>query len=386
MPTEKRLNRSIVEEALEKQGLTQTALGEAVGKTKQAVSKWIKGQSFPRPPELLKLSLVLKVGYKQLVEVIDPEPQSQPIVAFRRRANCKTTDEHYTHAKAMGRWLSPLVDYLSVDEFFGASSLKEPSVEYDYVQALVKKVRLDLGIDGDDPIKGKDLLDYFEKHQAILIPVMWGKKDKHENALHIHLPESKSTWIYLNLDTNIPDFKFWMAHELGHVISVDLIDEDKMDFAEDFADAFAGALIFPKEAAATYFEKYAEAKNKTNRMKVVNEAILKHSISPFSVYKELEKFAKHHGKEFGEIDNKTLAYGANRFIKKKGTVSQFLFGSHRPNADEFIRKVQARYKTEFFTALEKYLNKTDASDTYVKKVLNLPVTDAKAIFAALKND
>lgn len=383
---EKRLNLKIVEDALEEQGLTQTALAENVGKSKQAVSKWLKGQSFPRPPELLKLSLALKVGYKQLVEISDPNPRSEPIVAFRRRANCKTTDEHYTHAKAMGRWLSPLVDYLSVDEFFGASSLKDPSLDYDYVQALVKKVRLDLGIDGDDPIKGKDFLDYFEKHQAILIPVMWGKKEKHENALHIHLPESKSTWIYLNLDTNIPDFKFWMAHELGHVISVDLIDDDNMDFAEDFADAFAGALIFPEEAAAAYFEMYTAERYKTNRMKVVNEASRKHSISPFSVYKELKKFAIHHEKDFGEIDNKTLAYEANRFIKKKGTVSQFLFRSHTPSADEFIRKVQARYKTEFFTALEKYVNKTDASDTYVKKVLDLPVTDAKAIFAALKND
>ena len=386
MPAEKRLNLTIVEHALEEQGLTQTALAKHVGKTKQAVSKWLKGQSFPRPPELLKLSLTLKIGYKQLVEIIAPEPQSQPIVAFRRRANCKTTDEHYTHAKAMGKYLSPLVEYLSVDEFFGASSLKDPSLDYDYIQALVKKVRLDLCIDADDPIKGKNLLDYFGRHQAILIPVMWGKKEKHENALHIHLPDSKSTWIYLNLDTNIPDFKFWMAHELGHVISVDLIEDNNMEFAEDFADSFAGALIFPEEVASAYFKNYSEAKNKTNRMKVVNKASQKHSISPFSVYKELQKFANHHEKEFGEIDNKTLGFEANRFIKRLGTVSQSLFGSHTPNADEFIRKVQAQYKTEFFTALEKYINKTEASDTYVKKVLDLPVTDAKAIFTALKND
>lgn len=368
------------------QGLTQSALADFVGKTKQAVSKWLKGQAFPRPPELLKLSLALKVGYRQLVEVKNSELQLQPIVAFRRRANCKTTDEHFTHAKAMGRWLAPLVDYLSIDEFFGARSLKNPSLDYRYIQELVKKVRCDLGIDDIEPVNGIQLRDHFVKYQAILIPVMWGKKEKHGNALHIHLPESKSTWIYLNLDTNIPDFKFWMAHELGHVISVDLIEEGNMEFAEDFADAFAGALIFPEEAAATYFTEYDAAENKTNRMKVVNAASEKHSISQFSVYKELEKFAKHYGKEFGEIDHKTLGYAANRSNQKLGTVSRRLFGAHTPNADEFIRKVQASYDTEFYTALEKYINKSEVSDSYVKKVLDLPVTDAKAIYAALKND
>lgn len=383
---EKRLNLKIVEDALEEQGLTQTALAEHVGKTKQAVSKWLKGQSFPRPPELLKLSLALEVGYKQLVEIIDPEPQSEPIVAFRRRGNTITTEKHFTHAKAMGRWLVPLVDYLSVDEFFGAGSLKSPSLNYDYIQALVKKVRLEIGVDGDDPIKGSQLRDHFIKQQAILIPVMWGKKEKHENALHIHLPESKSTWIYLNLDADIPDFKFWMAHELGHVISVELIEEESMDFAEDFADSFAGALVFPEEAAACYFPRYAEAKNKTNRMKVVAAASEKYLISPFSVYKELEKYAAHLEEEFGEIDNKTLGFAANRFSQKLGTVSKKLFGTTPPNADEFIRKVQTAYHTEFFTALEKHLNKSDATDTYVKRVLDLPVTDAKAIFSALKND
>jgi transcriptional regulator with XRE-family HTH domain len=72
MPAEKRLNLPIIEDALEEQGMTQTALAEFVGKSKQAVSKWLKGQSFPRPPELLKLSLALKVGYKQLFEIIAP--------------------------------------------------------------------------------------------------------------------------------------------------------------------------------------------------------------------------------------------------------------------------------------------------------------------------
>lgn len=56
------------------------------------------------------------------------------------------------------------------------------------------------------------------------------------------LPESDTTWVYLNLDTNVHDLKFWMAHELGHCLSPSLTGTE---VAEDFADAFAGALLFP---------------------------------------------------------------------------------------------------------------------------------------------
>ena len=43
--------------------------------------------------------------------------------------------------------------------------------------------------------------------------------------------------VLINLDTHAHDFKFWMAHELGHAKAPDLRGDD----AENFADMFAGA-------------------------------------------------------------------------------------------------------------------------------------------------
>ncbi|WP_245710987.1 hypothetical protein [Thorsellia anophelis] len=74
---------------------------------------------------------------------------------------------------------------------------------------------------------------------------MWGAKQRHENAVYIHLPDSGSTWGYLNLKTNIRDFKFWMTYELDHSLSATLESDD----AENFADAFAASLLYPHELA-----------------------------------------------------------------------------------------------------------------------------------------
>jgi hypothetical protein len=47
--------------------------------------------------------------------------------------------------------------------------------------------------------------------EVVLIPVFHGRREHHENAFHIFLPASKTTWIFLNLDSNLHDFKFWIA-------------------------------------------------------------------------------------------------------------------------------------------------------------------------------
>ena len=102
-----------------------------------------------------------------------------------------------------------------------------------------------------EEIRFEHLIGFFNELQAVIIPVLWGNKENHENALHIYLPASMTTWIYLNLDCRIHDFKFWMAHELGHIHAPTLQSEA----GEDFADAFAGALLVPHELAELEYEE-----------------------------------------------------------------------------------------------------------------------------------
>jgi len=84
-------------------------------------------------------------------------------------------------------------------------------------EKVAKRVRERIAVREGEEIRFDHLIGFFNELQAVIIPVLWGNKENHENALHIYLPESMTTWIYLNLDCRMHDFKFWMAHELGHI-------------------------------------------------------------------------------------------------------------------------------------------------------------------------
>lgn len=378
---EKQLNLPRVAEAMQRKGLTQSAVADALQLTRASVSKWFTGKSFPRPPELLKLGKVLSLGYAELVASGSLQPE--PIVAFRKRAGTKTTDVHLGRAREMGRLLEPMVKHLPFDAFVAPGRLKNPSLDYRYVQGLVAELRKELKLDPAGPMKFEELIGKFRQLHAVIIPVMWGQKKRHENALHIYLPASKTTWIYLNLDSHLHEFKFWMAHELGHLLSVDLLEQGKVELAEDFADAFAGALLFPETAAKEFHPRYEAATSQRGRLDIVLQAAVRYVISPYSVYKEIENFAVSSGGAFTGISDGVLHACIARFNQRFPSVSRLLFDDKPPSADHYMRIGGERFATPFFTALGEYLKISPQSDAYIGRLLDVPLIDAKGLQAAL---
>lgn len=378
---DKALNLSAIEAKLEALGLNQSKLAEQIGLSRAAISKWMKGTAFPRPPELLKLGRVLGLMPNDLVVRSPSVPE--PLVAFRKKGSSKTTEEHIQRAKEMGEVLRPLIPYLGFDEFFAPPSLKSPISGYEYIQDVALKIRRELDVEEDAPIGFEDLIKQFHEYQAVIIPTMRGSVKNHENALHIHLPDSMSTWIYLNLDSEIHDFKFWMAHEFGHILSVDLLRDGKTEEAEDFGDAFAGALLFPRPAVEQYAPRYRRAKSDPSRLKVLMDAAKDFIISPLSVYKELENLSEQEGAKFSRVESGLLFSAISNFNKRYKTVSQMLFDEDRPTPNQFMRIAHETFGTEIYKALGKYLNKESASVGHVAKILGIPLVDAKAIYAAL---
>ena len=379
---EKLLNTVKLKDTADSQGLSQTAIAKALGLTKASVSKWFTGKSLPRPSELLKLGRLLGLQYDELVQ--RTIPREEPIVAFRRRGSCKTTDKHIAHAKDMGRFLKPLVEYLDVDEFIGPPSLKSPSCEYKYLQNLAARIRRDLNVAEHDPVDFGDLIGMFHEHQAVIIPTMWGKKTRHENAIHIHLTESKTTWIYLNLDVEIHDFKFWMAHELGHVLTIDLLREQDIDTAEDFADAFAVALLFPEQIAEQALIDYNKCRTDTQRLKTLGKWAEAQVISPNSVYKELQNFTSAHSLDFQLLPQKELHAFISTFNKSYETLSEALFDGNLPSANHFMRVAQEKFGTKVYSALGNYVADKSPSPGAIATILGVNPMDAKTYLKALE--
>jgi transcriptional regulator with XRE-family HTH domain len=377
---EKKLNTPIVQKAAVTKGLSQATIAAALDVTRAAVSKWFTGKSFPRPAELLKLGRLL--GLKHADLVASTNLANEPLVAFRKRGSCLTTDAHIENAKDMGRFLKPLVSYLDVDPFIGPPSLKNPSCEYRYVQELAARIRRELDIAEKASFEFTDLIGLFDQYQSVIIPTLWGKKTRHENAIHIHLPESQTTWIYLNLDVEIHDFKFWMAHELGHVLTIDLLRENRIEEAEKFSEAFGGALLFPELLAKAAFTEYKRSRGEQGKLKVLLEWARKHTISPNSVYKEIEKYADVTGENFSRIENSVFHAAIANFHKEFPTLSERLFDGKKPTADHFMRVTQSAFGTKAYSALSQYVREKEPSAGTIAAILGVNRMDASAYLEA----
>jgi transcriptional regulator with XRE-family HTH domain len=378
---EKQLNQEVLHARCEERGLNQSAIAKQLELSRTAVSKWFNGQSFPRPAELLKLGKLLGLRHKELV--VSPSAAPEPLVAFRKRKGCKTTERHLERAKNMGHWLRPIVPYLDFDPFVGPPSLKSPSKDYRYLQDLIAKLRREIDVAEDAPVEFSKLIEIFHKYQAVIVPVLWGKQSQHENALHIHLPDSKTTWIYLNLDVEVHDFKFWMVHELGHVLTLDLLEADRIDEAEDFADAFAGAFLFPEAVSKEAYQSYCRLRSDNTRLALINEHAKRHTISPFSVYKEIEAYAQAHSLPFTEIDKALLHQAITQFNKEFASLAEHFFDDEHPSADHFMRVTEQQFGTEFFKAFAEYVQERQPGASAISSILSVNPMDARAYHDAL---
>lgn len=376
----KRLNTDKAQQAITKAGLTQTAVADSLGVTKEAVSQWFLHKSFPRPNKLLQLGKLLDIAFDDLVI---KEDNFAPKVAFRKKRGTKTKDHHIEKAQEIGRFLRNLAPYLS-NNIEMPPILKSPSCDYDYLRTVTKKVRESIHIGPEDVVDFKHLIRRFGELQTVVVPVMWGGRNRHENAVHIYLPDSGSTWVYLNLDTNVHDFKFWMAHELGHCLSPTL----EGDAAEEFADAFAACLLYPHEIVEkAYGSINAQVSLAAKTSHIINLA-KQFGISPWTVIEQVNTYAKFIGQtEF--LDKNTFAAALTNFNKGYKNISEVLFGDTelddqgKPSAREYVDKSGELFETPFFDLLSKYLKEHNKGAGFVQTVLDMPLLDAQSIHAEL---
>ena len=373
---QKRLNIKSAQDAMEQAGLNQTAVAESLDVTKEAVSQWLNAKSFPRPNKLLKLAKLLQLSFEELV--INDEPNA-PLIAFRKKAGTKTKDHHIEKAQEIGRFLRHLVPYLPFQTLEMPPVLKSPNRDYEYLRQVTSKVRADINLGEIETVDFVHLIRRFTELQAVVVPALWGTKQRHENAIHIHLPDSQTTWVYLNLDTNIHDFKFWMAHELGHCLSPSLSGDD----AEDFADDFAGALLFPSALAEKAYTELNQQRTSAAKIQKVIELADDQTISPYTVLGQTNKYAAYKG--LPEIELSKAFFGAvTNFNKRFHNLSDALLGDiQKLDARNFINKTENAFETPFFELLRKYLKEQNKGPGYVQVVMDMPLLDARSIHSEL---
>lgn len=366
---EKKINIAVLKSALQKLGWTQKNLAVEMGVSAQSITNWMKGTDFPRPDKLIRLAMMLGLNFSDLVLT----KENAPVVAFRKRAGTKTTDDHRLKAMTMGAMLQPLVPYLPKLKSL-RTKISTPSLAYRSLQNAVKEVRGKLGIGLEAPLQFQNIISEFDANDAIIIPVMWGQKTRHENALHILLPSEQVTFIYLNLDTHIEDFKFWMAHELAHVYTPELAGSDE---GEDFADAFAGTLLFPENIAILAYVEAIKKQTQQAEMGVLQRYAKEHQISLYSVFCEVQKFAKE--SELPRLKTKPQQIHALRSITRGELVSEILFKPLPPQPDALIASAHSVFQSHFFESMKRLLLDKGTGSGYIQQVLDVNMQDGIAI-------
>lgn len=373
---EKQLNIKKIVETMDELGFNQARLANDLGVSRTIVSSWFKGRKFPRPDKLLKLGITLGLSFQDIVQ--KSVTASEPVVAFRKKGRRKTTDAHIANAMQTGQLLEHLVPYLPFDRLFQPPVLKEPKLEYNYIQKAAAKIRSEIGVKKSTPTEFEQLIKKLNEFEVILIPVFHGQKEHHENALHIYLPNSKTTWIYLNLDSNIHDFKFWMAHELGHVLSPSLTGES----AEDFADTFAQALLFPREQAKEAYKVLKRFRSTRSRIKHILSLADSFIISPITIYLAVNDYAEEIGSDVFKLEPDIYAVTTNlnkRFLNVSDTLNKGkLF-----TASEYIQLIRKLFHSPFTEALRVYLSENEKSAGFIQLILGTSIFDAKEIHAEL---
>jgi transcriptional regulator with XRE-family HTH domain len=197
---ERKLNIEKIRSAMESLGLNQSALANEVDVSRESISNWLKNEKFPRPAKLLLLAKVLLLSFHDLVI---QDMVSEPQIAYRKNRKKKTTKEDTARAQDMGEMLKLLLPYLDGDSLLTAPTLSAPTSEQEYIQKAAQEIRQKAGMK-TKKIQFSEILSLYSDFKIILIPVMWGPNG--DNGLHIHLPESKLTFVYANLEKHISDF------------------------------------------------------------------------------------------------------------------------------------------------------------------------------------
>ena len=119
-----------------------------------------------------------------------------------------------------------------------------------------------------------------------------------------------------------------------------------------------------------------------NRISTIKEYALEYSIPLISVYVEINNYAVNAGRP--EIELGDSLFGANaNFNKRFMTISGSLFDGKNPGATDYISVARETFKTSFFDVLEKYLLEHGNTMGFIQSILDIPLIDAKELYAEL---
>lgn len=337
------LNLPVIKSAMDKLGLTGSGLAQACQVSKEAVSNWLSGDSIPRPGKLPKLAETLQLTVEQLF-VSDEAPA--PVVAYRTKNNRPVTGTALEAAQEVALHLRELSQYVEPRLKYEPRQLKDPQLDVGYVREIAAETRDSLGLAPEQVLTNEHLVRLFKSFGAYLVPVFWGlNKERHENALNVYLPDSKESWVVFNVGCKKDDYKYWLAHEYAHCLSLHKLQDEA---GETFSELFAQFLLFPDEVAQSCLTEMQATNKPKNVAKSYAERL---DISIVTVVRGLDRLLVEQGKPKTGLENSAFWKRWSAGRAKMPSFAYELFGTDTPTVENFIAKCEHVYETPVFKAL-----------------------------------
>jgi Zn-dependent peptidase ImmA (M78 family)/transcriptional regulator with XRE-family HTH domain len=232
-------------------GMSQQEVADALGVSKNMVSKYERGESAPAPSVPSRLAELFGVG----IEYFYREEEVVTIdVAYRKLASLPAA----TCGKIEGQITERLERYGAVEHILGLPSLSPPTGESllgqvattGEAESAAARLRNKWGL-GTDPIE--NLCEEIENHEVrvVLVPV----EDRRFSGWSCRLVNGPPVVVVngANPPMNVFRQRFTLAHELAHSCCELVGDSPR---CERLANRFAGALLVPEEAARSELARH----------------------------------------------------------------------------------------------------------------------------------
>lgn len=255
VPTsEKSFNPRRLEEAREAKGLTMAELARILNISRQAISSFEKGLKSPSADTLSAIATIL--GFPERFFLAGhSSPKIEGAVHFRSRSTA--TKKTRMTGRTRGRWAALILDeclkYAQLPEVIlpEIDTIDFESLSLSDIEDLATNVRRFWGL-GDGPIP--NLTRLVENKGIVVSHLPSGEKVDAFSFWHSGRPI-----VMLDRTKTAVRMRFSLAHELGHLIMHQSVEDDYLndkelfDLVESQADYFASCFLMP---AATFGREY----------------------------------------------------------------------------------------------------------------------------------
>lgn len=244
------LNIPLIQQAMQQRGLNQADLATHCEVSREAVSRWMAGESVPRPLKLKRIANTLQLEVGSLL--ITPPPPSF-------EASPSTPDAALSRADREtmldSSWRVRELAHLAGTPCFAPKRLRAPSTDRVYIQAAVYAVKALTSTSPTGFLTTEKLVDLNIVAGTVLLVCPWqGDRNGQSQPFVVQPSSEDETWLLCGLSTSRADFDAILAYALGlQYCQGTLEGRDARAFAREFAAALAADAppSLPHEATET---------------------------------------------------------------------------------------------------------------------------------------